>query len=366
MKKMNPVHLAVVFSGCLLGAGYVSGQELWQFFGSYGKNGYWGLLAAIGLLFCISLLTLRLAQLSGVVQIDKILIPWNVPALRMLVGVQEVIQYFGVVAVMTAGVGALLETMCGLPAAIGCIIFSVLVLALALMGLSGVVSAFSISVPILVVTTVAFGIASLAKGDFFTQPWESASGTNPLLGNWLLGALTFTSYNAFGTVGILAPFGGYVKKKKTLYAGLGLGAMALLLVALSVMVCLRVWPAAASEELPMLAVAADFGAGYAWVYALLLIAAMFGTALSCLVGIVDYLERKYPILHRRRKPFIIGVTMLACIASLLGFGGLISVLYPLFGYCSAAFLVTAILHYLKLRFGKKKGQMQESKTAENT
>lgn len=334
MKKMNPIRLAVVFSGCLLGAGYVSGQELWQFFGSYGLNGYWGLLAAVTLLFVISLLILRLVQLSGVVQIDRILIPWDIPALRASVGV--------------------LETMCGLPAVWGSVIFSVLLLAMALLGLSGVVSAFSISVPILVITTVAFGVASLLQGDFFGQPWEAASGTNPLLGGWFLGALTFTSYNAFGTVGILAPFGSHVKEKKVLYAGLGLGALALLLVALSVMVCLRVWPEAAQTELPMLTVAADFGKGYAWVYALLLIAAMFGTALSCLVGMVDYLERKYPALYRRRTPFISGLTVLICASSLLGFGGLISVLYPLFGYCSFAFLVTALIHYLKLRSGKGK------------
>ncbi len=364
MKKMNPIRLAVVFSGCLLGAGYVSGQELWQFFGSYGLNGYWGLLAAVTLLFVISLLILRLVQLSGVVQIDRILIPWDIPVLRASVGVLETIQYFGVVAVMTAGVGALLETMCGLPAVWGSVIFSVLLLAMALLGLSGVVSAFSVSVPILVITTVAFGVASLLQGDFFGQPWEAASGTNPLLGGWFLGALTFTSYNAFGTVGILAPFGSHVKEKKVLYAGLGLGALALLLVALSVMVCLRVWPEAAQTELPMLTVAADFGKGYAWVYALLLIAAMFGTALSCLVGMVDYLERKYPALYRRRTPFISGLTVLICASSLLGFGGLISVLYPLFGYCSFAFLVTALIHYLKLRFGKgKTGTGETQKTS---
>lgn len=364
MKKMNPIRLAVVFSGCLLGAGYVSGQEIWQFFGSYGLNGYWGLLAAVALLFGISLLTLRLVQLSGVVQFDKVLIPWDVPALRVSVGALEIIQYFGVVAVMTAGVGALLETMCGLPAAAGCVIFSLLVLAMALLGLSGVVSAFSVSVPILVVATVAFGAVSLAKGDFFSQPWESGSGSNALLGNWFMGALTFTSYNAFGAVGILAPFGSHVKDKKTLYSGLGLGTAALLLVALSVMICLRVWPDSTGQELPMLAVAADYGKGFAWVYALLLIAAMFGTALSCLVGIVDYLERKYPALHRRRKPFIIGLTALICASSLMGFGGLISVLYPIFGYSSAIFLVTALIHYLMLRFGKKKPA--EEKKAKNT
>ena len=35
----------------LLGAGYVSGQELWQFFGSFGAKGVAGLLVAVALLF---------------------------------------------------------------------------------------------------------------------------------------------------------------------------------------------------------------------------------------------------------------------------------------------------------------------------
>ena len=33
MKRISLLRLGVVFAGCFLGAGYVSGQELWQFFG---------------------------------------------------------------------------------------------------------------------------------------------------------------------------------------------------------------------------------------------------------------------------------------------------------------------------------------------
>ena len=36
MKKIGSLKLGLSFAGCFLGAGYVSGQELWQFFGSFG------------------------------------------------------------------------------------------------------------------------------------------------------------------------------------------------------------------------------------------------------------------------------------------------------------------------------------------
>lgn len=51
MKKIGSFNLGLAFAGCFLGAGYVSGQELWQFFGSFGAKGVAGLLVAVALLF---------------------------------------------------------------------------------------------------------------------------------------------------------------------------------------------------------------------------------------------------------------------------------------------------------------------------
>ena len=34
--------LGAAFSGCFLGAGYVSGREMWQFFGRFGPVAGWG------------------------------------------------------------------------------------------------------------------------------------------------------------------------------------------------------------------------------------------------------------------------------------------------------------------------------------
>ena len=44
-KKWNAGSIGLTFAGSFLGAGYVSGQELWQFFGSFGGGGLLGVLA---------------------------------------------------------------------------------------------------------------------------------------------------------------------------------------------------------------------------------------------------------------------------------------------------------------------------------
>ena len=45
MKEIKTWSLAFTYVGCFLGAGFISGQELWQFFGSFGNWGYVGFAA---------------------------------------------------------------------------------------------------------------------------------------------------------------------------------------------------------------------------------------------------------------------------------------------------------------------------------
>ena len=43
-QKIGTLRLALTFAGCFLGAGYVSGQELWQYFGAFGARGLLGVV----------------------------------------------------------------------------------------------------------------------------------------------------------------------------------------------------------------------------------------------------------------------------------------------------------------------------------
>ncbi len=350
MKPLGTLRLALIFAGCFLGAGYVSGQELQQFFGVYGAGGFAGIVIAIILLFLFSLLVLTLVQRSGIQEMDKIVIPWDIPALRFAVGALEIIFQFGIAAIMCAGIGALLQQLFSLPLYIGSGIFCAAVLAAALPGLRSLVSAFSVSVPFLVAVTLIFGIVNLSGADIPASGFVSSSGSGP----WLPGAVIFSCYNIFGTIAILIPFGDHIKSRKTLISGLALGSLALLLIALSVLLSMALYPDCTAQELPMLALAANANRAFAYIYALLLAMAMFGTALSAFVALLDYAEKKSGLVEKKHTLFACAVMLLVYVSSLFGFGDLIGFVYPMFGYLSAGFLLTMLAHYIMLRFRGKK------------
>lgn len=64
-RKIGALRLGLTFAGCFLGAGYVSGQELWQYFGAFGAHGLLGLVLAIALLGGTGVVLLRLSARTG-------------------------------------------------------------------------------------------------------------------------------------------------------------------------------------------------------------------------------------------------------------------------------------------------------------
>ena len=89
MKKIGSFNLGLAFAGCFLGAGYVSGQELWQFFGSFGAKGVAGLLLAVALLFFTGIIMILLGRLTRLSEIDKIVVRRDWPLLRGAVTVLD-------------------------------------------------------------------------------------------------------------------------------------------------------------------------------------------------------------------------------------------------------------------------------------
>ena len=192
MKKIGSFNLGLAFAGCFLGAGYVSGQELWQFFGSFGAKGVAGLLLAVALLFFTGIIMILLGRLTRLSEIDKIVVRRDWPLLRGAVTVLELLFLFGVGTIMSAGVGALLEQLFGLAPFIGSAVFAALVAVVSLAGFSGMVSAFSATVPVLSVVTLIFGIMSICSNGLVLP--QSGGGSNPLMSSWLVAALRLCRY----------------------------------------------------------------------------------------------------------------------------------------------------------------------------
>ncbi len=347
MKKLNSFKIAWIFAGCFLGAGFVSGQELWQFFGEFSVMGIVGLVLAISILSFLGIVIMRIAALSDTGEMDKIIIPDGPRFLGIFAGALQWIFMIGVVVIMIAGAGALIEMITGVDSAIGGAVFTLLLTLLALLGKSGVSSVFSICVPVITVMSVAFSVLSLVK--FEPEAIEDISSANSLLPGWGIAAVTYAAYNIFSSVGILSPFGKDIKNARLSVKGIVLGGLVLLVISLSILSALRNRPSALAEPLPMLRIAMDISFAAGCVYALLLMGGLLGTSLSCLVAVKMFAEAKSESIRKYRIIFTVLLGCACYALSLVGFADLVGTVYPIFGYVSAVFMLLMIFNYIKLK-----------------
>ena len=349
MKPCSTSQLAWIFAGCFLGAGFVSGQELWQFFGCFGRWALPALLLSILLMAGLGILLLRLAQYTGITELDSIVIRRKIPWLRNLTAILQIVFLFGIVTIMIAGAGALIAQLTGLPSWLGSLGMTVLVAVVAMFGLQGIVRVFSTLVPIIVAATLLIGVVALRHFGIDAFHFSTEGSTNPLLPNCFVAALTYAAYNFFGTIGILTPFGTIISSKKTVISGILLGGLVLLVIACSILAALCVNHAAIGEELPMLALSCTISMPLGYIYGILLLFGLFGTTCSCLVAVVTFLDLRVPRFAAHKTAGIGILSLLGFAASLAGFGNLVSTIYPVFGYASIFFLAGIVTHFCHIK-----------------
>lgn len=345
-KKINFLSLAFTFAGCFLGAGYVSGQELWQFFGSFGVKGLAGVAGAVLMLAVMGIMLIRVAGMKQTGEMDSVVSVTGRPAGKMIFSITEIFFLFGIAVVMTAGAGSLLGSIFGIPERAGNVIFALIVAGISLAGLRGMVSAFSVSVPLMAVISLGVFVYLYAFAPERNFDMGTVTNTNPLISNIFISAPVFASYNLFASIGILTPIEKHIGSRKTLYAGIALGSVLLTVIAYAVLLSMAMDSASVTEELPMLRVAADVSPVLRYVFAVLLFAGMLGTAVSSVFAIIEYIREKL----RPGKHFTAGavfsVSVLMTAASLAGFSTLVSTVYPVCGYLGFAGIILIIVNYI--------------------
>ena len=349
MKTLSPFKLGFTFAGCFLGAGYVSGQELWQFFSSFGKIGYLGLVLSMVLMFIFGYIIMRVAQKSGIKEMDRIIISQDMPGLRSIIGILQSFFIFGIVVIMCAGTGALINQIFGLPAYFGSGCFAILLAVLACKGVTGLVNILSTLVPLLVLCTVIISIIAIFQNGIANLTFPQSETTNPLLSNWLIAAVTYVTYNLFCGIGILTPVSHLVDNKKITAQGVAFGSIVLWIIATCIFFAMASDTTSLSQELPMLALSCSINNFFGYLYAVLLLCGMLGASLSGTVAILNYAGQKFQLNERKRPLLIFLLVAIAWCCSLFGFGDLISVIYPICGYFGCFALLMVTVHYFKLK-----------------
>ena len=347
MNTFSARKLAITYVGVFLGAGFVSGQELWQFFACFGPAGFAGFLFSSAIFFTINYILLDLVRATDDQRLSHLLTRGNHPWVKALVDILQYLFLFGIVVIMIAGATSLIRQFIPLPAPVAGAAFSLLVLLVSLLGLQGLVATFSLLVPVTTALAVILGLAVSAASDFHFSP--AAGSVSPLLPTWWAGSLTYAAYNLFGTVGILIPFAPLLPDRKTLRRGLGWGTGLLALLAEAILSALMVRPDAGSADLPMAALASQLHPALGVAYGLLMGLGMFAAALGSLVALINQMTLRWPTLGSKKTAALSTLVMGAFLLSLMGFVGLIGVVYPLFGYVSIPLFFCLLLNWRQAR-----------------
>lgn len=344
MKKSFQIGAA--FIGVIVGAGFASGQEILQFFTSFGTIGIVGTLVA-ALLFAF--IGMNLTQLGSRLQTTSHQnVIYHICGRYLGIVVDFVITFFlfGVTVVMFSGAGAIFEQQFNIPGYIGSIIMAILTIATVTLSIQKVITLIGAFTPFLLLLVIVITVYSVINYDFSTAEIQAAvTGDNQGAPHWLLGGLLYVSYNIAAGVAMLTVMGGTVKDEKVaawggIIGGLGLGLL-LLLINISMLTQLK---EIAAVPMPMLFLANNIGSVVGALMSIILLGMIYNTAVGMLYAFtVRFIKPE----TARFKGSIILFGLVAYAASFIGFVTLVGTVYPVMGYLGFVLIGAIIIAWIK-------------------
>ena len=343
MKKFTKFQIASAFAGSILGAGFLSGQELYQFFGKFGKEGIYGMLIAIVLFGLLGTMVMKISKLGELDHFEDVIIGRDFKFVKKIIRYGIMLFLLCVVLIMTAGAGTLITEIFGLPMVLSRVLISALIIIVTIRGASGVVKVFSTLVPVIILGGIAISLCSFHELGFGAFP-EGIGGGHLITGNFLFSTISFVSYNIFASIIILSTMA-RSSDEKTIEGGMILGSLSLgSIFAFLLMPIILHQPLIIDSQMPIITIAEKIHPMLKTIYGLLLICGMFSTAISCNYG---FHERAGSIKNKKKgRVILFGLVIL--LLSFVEFKKLVAFIYPIFGNIGILCMLGIIDHYFQV------------------
>lgn len=349
--KISAVNIAFLYVGTLMGAGFASGREIWQFFGVFGSKGYFAVLMVTSLFILFGMMTVKISKAINSTDIGKIVMPFENIYLENFFGSITAAILFIVYIVMAAAGGALFQEQFGIHRVFGGILLMLLVIATTLGGFERISKNFKYIIPVLLVVVflVCFSLILL---ELPSPGREAKIQISPMTPNWYFSAGIYISYNMLAGIPILAHSTHRAKNYKTALIGAALGGLILGLAALTMnQAMLTDAGLSANSVLPILALSGKLSGWARWIYAALLLFAVYASATSNFYGFTTKIKE-----GSKKKHYIIFAALVGFVLSLIGFADIITFVLPLEGYCGFVFLIAMTIHYFRIMRDNKKSK----------
>lgn len=339
-------NIALAYVGVLIGAGLSSGQDLMQYFVSYGKLGILGtiILGVLSVVFGKIIITLGsyfrsndhfevLSQIAG-------------PITNKILDISLIISCFVIGFVMIAGAGSNLNQQFGMPSWAGALLCAVLVILVSFLDFEKITSVIGIFTPFIFIMIMIMAAYTFIGQNFDFEELEEIAKTisTPMPNIWI-SVLNYFSLSVMAGVSMAFVLGGSIMRIGVAEKSGTLGGLVVsIIMTIATCVLYANVKLVVNVDIPMLAIAKQIHPIFALVYAVVIFGLIFNTAFSLFYALAKRFSSNNP---KSFYPIMIGMVILGYGLSFMGFKGLVSIMYPILGYIGFIMLIILIIGWLK-------------------
>lgn len=332
------------YLGAVIGAGFASGQEIVQFFVSYGEVGAKGAVLAAVLFAACGGILLSIAHQHKISNYQTMLSYLFGQKLGKMVDFLLAIFLFLGLSTMLSASGAVFYEHLYLPKYGGIMLAYIAVVIALAAGKKSLIFSFNLLVPVkIVLLLIISGYIALFTGEIqstFSTTYIRASGENA----WLLSSLLYVAYNFSLAMVVLTEYQSVSNHREgiggAVFGGLVLG----MLVLLNYLALSKYLPAVIHYQVPMLFIAGQVSPLAKYVYTLVLWIGILTTAIANAYGFAQRFARFTGIDYA--VCLIVCMTLALPIAT-QSFSSLVNRIYPIFGLLGILILAGLVYNFIR-------------------
>lgn len=346
MKRWTMILIvAATYVGTVVGAGFATGKEIVTFFSINGVLGTFGILCS-GFLFIV--VGTKIMIISSRIQaysyqtFNQYLFGRKA---GNMINVFIFLIVVGITSVLLSGAGAVFQEQLGLPFQAGIVSTLTVSYIVLLKGLKGIYAINAYIVPVMIIFSLFIVAAVYGSYPHELLDLKIPGGFTENF-SWMISPFSYAAFNLMTAQVVLVPLGKEIRDEHILRWGGLLGGFVLFLILLANHFSISAFPGTFAFEIPMAEIVKGFGTLIHGLFLLVIIGEIFNSVVGNVFGVTRQLQSAFNLSYHHAILLILFVIFLI---SQIGYGRLLSVLYPLFGYMGLLFLVCLIIKKLPER-----------------
>lgn len=315
------IKVTSVIIGTIIGAGFISGQEIYSFFNKYGEAGRIGIFVSILLLGFVIYKTYKITYENKINNYEQLLDYIMKGTNKIIIyTIKNIINIFLIISffIMCSAFSTYCAETYGLPRIIGGIIISLLSFLILIKDVKAIIKTNEILMPAIIIFIIIMSVLTIKSFEFSTNSLQNVEKT-------ILSGILYANYNSIVLIPMLIGIKGQIKTKKQINAVSIISFFVMLI--LTILIYEMQKETNGNLEMPMLSIANGISWQFLIIYGIMVGIAIFTSAISAGYSLICNVAKE----NKSKKLIALILCIIAIPISTISFSTLVNLLYPIFG-----------------------------------